>query len=136
MAGLIQNIGKYLSAENIKNQNGGSSRIWRIRNRGGGDELGLVTYYPRWRQWVFDPEYSTTYSAGCLREIADFLDRIKQEESPVKPCQHKRVEFLGLQIVPGGPPLKLYNCLDCKSTITKPQKQGRDNENVAWSSPI
>lgn len=40
-------------------------------------------------------------------------------------CQHKRQEFLGVQdFGPGGPPaLDLYNCLDCKTTLSRPHKE-------------
>ena len=34
-------------------------------------------------------------------------------------CLHTEVEFLGTQRNVSGPPLKLYNCKRCKSTITR-----------------
>jgi len=44
-------------------------------------------------------------------------------------CRHDKVEFLGYQEVPGGkPPLPLYNCLFCHSTIVIEDKhKGRGN---------
>ena len=37
-------------------------------------ELGTVSWWPFWRQYVFHPKFKTLYSAGCLRELADFCE--------------------------------------------------------------
>ena len=43
--------------------------------------LGYVYYYEEWNQYVFEPatSYTTVHSAGCLRDIADFLEQLKNE---------------------------------------------------------
>ncbi len=45
-------------------------------------------------------------------------------------CKHPRQEFLGIQdFGPGGPPpLALYNCLDCRSTVSRPHKENDMSE--------
>ena len=35
--------------------------------------LGEVVWSGRWRQYVFAPKDYTSYSAGCLCDVADFL---------------------------------------------------------------
>lgn len=37
------------------------------------DLLGCVAWFGRWRQYTFQPSTDTVYSAGCLREIMDFV---------------------------------------------------------------
>jgi hypothetical protein len=41
--------------------------------------LGIVKWYSPWRQYCYYPWDNTLYSAGCLRDIADFLDSVKME---------------------------------------------------------
>jgi len=46
---------------------------YQIINRKSDDTLGYVEYYKPWNCWVFQPKENTEYSAGCLRDIADFI---------------------------------------------------------------
>ena len=36
-------------------------------------------------------------------------------------CPHSRLEFLGLQKIPGDKPLRLYNCAACHTTVARHQ---------------
>ena len=44
--------------------------------------LGTITWYSRWQQHVFDPVVGTTYSAGCLTDIAAFIVEANKQVSP------------------------------------------------------
>ena len=48
------------------------------------DELGYVEFYPQWKCWVFTASDNnlTILSAGCLRDIADFMDQLKEPKNP------------------------------------------------------
>ena len=46
--------------------------IWRVENKDK-DFLGHIRWNSQWRQYCFMPDANTIYSAGCLREIADFI---------------------------------------------------------------
>ena len=54
--------------------------IWSCMHRSG-TELGMVEFYERWGQFVFEPnsEVSLIFSAQCLCDIADFLDQLNKE---------------------------------------------------------
>jgi len=39
---------------------------YSIRSRRDDSELGLVTWYPRWRAFAFFPHPLAVYSSGCL----------------------------------------------------------------------
>jgi hypothetical protein len=49
---------------------------WLIRNRKTGDIIATVEYDRRWREHVVCGESSAIYSAGCLRDLAVFLDAL------------------------------------------------------------
>lgn len=42
-------------------------------------ELGLVSWHGAWRRYAFSPAPGTLYEAVCLRDIANFCDRLTQE---------------------------------------------------------
>lgn len=47
---------------------------WVCLNNRRLDELGQVVYNARWRRFVYQPTVSAIYSAGCLRDIAEFIE--------------------------------------------------------------
>lgn len=51
----------------------GKTLVWGVYNTRSGDLLGTIAWLARWRQYIFDP-WQSMFSAGCMREIADFLD--------------------------------------------------------------
>lgn len=51
---------------------------WNCLNRKSNDELGSVSYYKQWKQFVFEPYElgDVVFNASCLRDIAHFLERL------------------------------------------------------------
>lgn len=75
---LPERIGKYLSVR--KHPADPVQRTWRwtvLTNSA--DVLGTVQWFPRWRQYCFDPREGTVFNDGCLRDIAAFLERVNRE---------------------------------------------------------
>lgn len=69
-------IGKYMYAVEHKIE-GKKTTSWFIHSLNG-FHLGMVGWFPRWRQYVFDPSKST-FNADCLRGLSDFLIRVNAE---------------------------------------------------------
>lgn len=55
----------------------GKTAIWACRNNEGGAELGMVEWYPAWKQYCYFPTVQAVYSAGCLKDIQDFIGSLK-----------------------------------------------------------
>ena len=36
--------------------------------------IGVIRWYPQWRQYCFFPTEGTVYSKGCLKDIANFIE--------------------------------------------------------------
>ena len=53
---------------------------WDCLNRKHGEKLGDVNYNGRWRQYVYSPVNQAIYSAGCMRDVAEFLDACQLAE--------------------------------------------------------
>ena len=52
------------------------TNVWSIQHTDNKAMLGEIRWHPPWRQYVFVPDnfwLPVFFSAGCLREIADFI---------------------------------------------------------------
>lgn len=55
------------------------TEVWLVWSTSGGNTLGEIKWFGRWRAYCFFPAPSTTFNDGCLREIADFSERLTRE---------------------------------------------------------
>ncbi len=62
---------------------GRKTRIFAVRRddeKGCGCYLGCIEWSGAWRQYVFCPEHSTKWSAGCKEEIAKFEREMNKKQ--------------------------------------------------------
>ena len=77
----------YLNFEKLPRAKGAKTDIYEVYTEGKDRdergpqfaELGKISWWPYWRQYVFHPKPATLYSAGCLREAADFCEKRTRE---------------------------------------------------------
>lgn len=55
------------------------TKVYEVRTRIDHSVLGLVKWFPRWRQYAFFPKLNTIYSEGCLKEVADEISHLMLE---------------------------------------------------------
>lgn len=55
---------------------GRKTREYVVLNVSSGDELGWLRWYAAWRQFCFFAEGNTVWSAGCLKDLLDALEKI------------------------------------------------------------
>jgi hypothetical protein len=53
------------------------TRRFQVVSKSGGGGLGRITFYPPWRQYIFEPDISTIWSDGCLDQVSEFLKKLK-----------------------------------------------------------
>ena len=63
-------IGKYMTATPVGIK---PREVYIVSDRHGG-RLAFVEWYPRWRQYVVDPQEGAVFSADCLRDLATFCE--------------------------------------------------------------
>jgi len=59
-----------------KIEDGGQKSSYSCHSNKTNDELGRVSWYPRWRQYVFWSGDDTLFSVGCLSDIAEFIKQV------------------------------------------------------------
>ena len=64
---------KYIEIRHHSDSQSGKTHTWKVYNRTGGYVLGWIAYRAGWRQYVFEPDEATEYSAGCLDDISSFM---------------------------------------------------------------
>lgn len=71
-------IGKYLSVRRGPADTARRTLCWTVLGARG-DALGFVCWFPRWRQYCFEPCLDTVFNEGCLVDLAAFLRRVNRE---------------------------------------------------------
>jgi len=52
------------------------TKVWECINNKSNVVLGVVKWHPQWRQYCYFPVIEAVYSAGCLKDIADFIKEV------------------------------------------------------------
>lgn len=60
------------------------TKVWACLNNRTGNELGIVKYYPAWRQYCYYPASLTVFNSGCLIDITNFIDQLNEERKKNK----------------------------------------------------
>lgn len=82
MTGEITPIGKYMYATLWPRIEGNKTDRWEINSSKSGSHyrLGVVSWYFRWRQYTFNPNTGTTFNAGCLEDMVEFLKSVNENQ--------------------------------------------------------
>ena len=81
----MTSIGEYLNVECLPRPQNRKTDIWVVTATRGGDKLGEVSWFGRWRQYVFSPVASTHFNHVCLVDLAGFLDQVNKARRKPKP---------------------------------------------------
>lgn len=68
-------IGDYLEINLVGRSESGKTFTWSVVNRKHKIDLGVIYWHSPWRQYVFAPIDETIYSAGCMTDIAEFMEK-------------------------------------------------------------
>jgi len=52
---------------------GTKTRVWLVKSKRHGNDLGLIKWFSRWRQYAFFPDAETVWNPECLRDICDLI---------------------------------------------------------------
>lgn len=52
------------------------TKVWSCRNNRSGLDLGVVKWYPAWRQYCYFTLYDAVYNKKCLEDITEFIAQL------------------------------------------------------------
>lgn len=83
-------MAEFIRFEEVPND-GRKTRRWVIENKKSGAELGVIAWYGAWRQYTVDFTEGCTFSAGCLKDIQEFLTKANADHKSERDLETKRV---------------------------------------------
>lgn len=80
-----EKVGAYMTAVQLVWARTMRTRSWGIKDRHG-SLLGIVAYYPRWRQYAYEPalDMASALSADCLIDLGRFVARANTEHAAAR----------------------------------------------------
>lgn len=53
----------------------GKTKTWKVQNRENLTILGTISWFGRWRKYVFAPDADMVFEETCMRDIAQFIQQ-------------------------------------------------------------
>lgn len=50
--------------------------VFRIFNNKSNGQLGILSYYKPWKQYVFSSHDECVFNSSCLRDVLDYLENL------------------------------------------------------------
>ena len=70
-------IGKYLFAVRLPDQEGRKTHRWSIYSKSTREKLAEIKWFGRWRQYCLYSGQDTIFNEGCLEDLTTFLRQLK-----------------------------------------------------------
>lgn len=49
--------------------------VYRIYNNRSGGQIGIISYYTIWKEYVFSSQEGCVFNNTCLRDVLDFIEK-------------------------------------------------------------
>jgi hypothetical protein len=70
---------EFLEFLELNKKDGCKTRRFAVVSKSRGIQLGRISFYPAWRQYILEPDISTLWSDGCLKQVQEFLTKTNAE---------------------------------------------------------
>ena len=70
---------KYINFKQLRPKKIIKTTVWSCRNNTGGYELGIVKWYPQWRQYSFYPADGMVFNQTCMEDIIHFINQLREQ---------------------------------------------------------
>ena len=70
---------KWFTVVEDRSEPGRKTRRLEIVSKSGGDVLGTIKWFGRWRQYCFFPKPDTVWSDGCIADLMTVLTKLAAE---------------------------------------------------------
>ena len=67
---------RFVTIKNEGDELFGGKLVYRIRNNRSKDQLGLISYYKPWKEYVFSSREECVFNNSCLRDVLDFIENV------------------------------------------------------------
>jgi len=72
---MINKESKYLIFTTIEIKP--KTRVIEVTSKNIGNVLGIIKWFPGWRQYAFFPEVATVFNKNCLLDIVTYIGKLR-----------------------------------------------------------
>lgn len=65
---------KFMTIKQVDSELWEKKPVYRIFNNRSGDQLGIISWYKPWREYVFSSKDDCVFNNTCLMDILDFMN--------------------------------------------------------------
>ncbi len=73
---------KFITIKQVDDEIFAKRPVYRIFNNSSGDQIGVLSYYSQWRQYVFSSREECVFNKSCLVDVLDFIDTAINNTKP------------------------------------------------------
>ena len=55
------------------------TQVIEVKSKVQYSRLGIIKWYPRWRQYAFFPEWGTLFNTECLNDIISYIRELRKK---------------------------------------------------------
>lgn len=68
---------KYITIRQVGGEVFEKKPVYRIfNNRNASSQLGIISYYTPWKEYVFSSQPDCVFNNSCLRDVLDFIENV------------------------------------------------------------
>lgn len=73
---------KYITIRQDADEHFKGKAVYRIYSNRPMAQIGILSYYIPWKEYVFSSNENCVFNDGCLKDVLDFLSLIKSNTVP------------------------------------------------------
>ena len=74
LKGIKMKIYKYMLIKQTDNEVFKNKPVYRVYNKKSKEPLGIISYYPSWKEYIFSSKEGCVFNNSCLKDIIDFIE--------------------------------------------------------------
>ena len=67
---------RYITIEQRNGEIFEGKPVYRIFNNKSGDQIGMISFYKAWNQYVHSSSEGCVFNESCLRDVIDFIKKV------------------------------------------------------------
>ena len=67
---------KYITIQQDGAETFNGKSVYRIYNNRSKDQLGILSWYKPWKEYVFSSKEECVFNNSCLKDVLDFIENV------------------------------------------------------------
>ncbi len=67
---------KYINIKRVGAEEFEGKPVFRIFNNKAKNQIGIISWYKPWKEYVFSSQPECVFNNGCLKDVLDFIENV------------------------------------------------------------